>query len=58
MYRSIAPSAPLAAAYFTSMLCRHPKLSVMGRTLSAITIGLGDDGTSYTLLGMLDYTAN
>jgi hypothetical protein len=41
--RSIAPNAPLLAAYFTGLLCRHPKLSSQGRTLSAIAIGLGDD---------------
>jgi len=42
--RSINPQAPLLAGYFTSMLCRTGKLSAHGRTLSAIIIGLGDEG--------------
>ncbi|WWD18103.1 hypothetical protein CI109_102551 [Kwoniella shandongensis] len=41
---SIAPGAPLLAAYFTGLLCRNEKLSPTGRTLSAIVIGLGDEG--------------
>jgi len=42
--RSISPHAPLLAAYFTSLLCRHGSLSAQGRTLSAVLIGLGDEG--------------
>ena len=42
--RSISPDAPLLAAYFTSLLCRNPVLSSQGRTLSAVLIGLGDEG--------------
>ena len=41
--RSIAPDAPLLAAYFTGLLCRSDKLSAHGRTLQAVAIGLGDD---------------
>ncbi|ORY28630.1 hypothetical protein BCR39DRAFT_200190 [Naematelia encephala] len=40
---AIAPTAPLVAAYFTGLLCREPRLSKHGRTLSAIVIGLGDE---------------
>ncbi|WVR05675.1 hypothetical protein IAU60_002697 [Kwoniella sp. DSM 27419] len=51
---SIAPDAPLLAAYFTGRLCRSSKLSSTGRTLNAIMIGLGDEGidstTSSTIL--------
>jgi len=42
--RSISPQAPLLAGYLTSVLCRSGKLSPQGRTLSAIIIGLGDEG--------------
>jgi hypothetical protein len=42
--RSISPQAPLLAGYLTSLLCRSGKLSAQGRTLSAIIIGLGDEG--------------
>ncbi|WVQ97058.1 hypothetical protein IAU59_004168 [Kwoniella sp. CBS 9459] len=45
---SIAPEAALLAAYFTGLLCRSEELSASGRTLSAITIGLGDEDVDTT----------
>ena len=42
--RSISPHAPLLAGFFTALLCRHNTLSAHGRTLSAVVIGLGDEG--------------
>nr|XP_018264910.1 uncharacterized protein I303_03091 [Kwoniella dejecticola CBS 10117]OBR87068.1 hypothetical protein I303_03091 [Kwoniella dejecticola CBS 10117] len=44
IHMSISPQAPLLAAYFTGLLCRNEKLNQNGRTLSAILIGLGDEG--------------
>ncbi|WRT65868.1 uncharacterized protein IL334_002819 [Kwoniella shivajii] len=45
---SISPQAPLLISYFTGLLCRNEKISVNGRTLSAIMIGLGDEGIDST----------
>ncbi|WVF70689.1 hypothetical protein IAT40_005482 [Kwoniella sp. CBS 6097] len=48
VHMSIAPEAALLAAYFTGLLCRNDKLSKSGRTLSAVTIGLGDEDVDST----------
>jgi len=44
MYRSVAPEAALLAGYLTGLLCRNATLSPSGRTLTALHIGLGDEG--------------
>lgn len=41
---SISPGSPLLCAYFSGLLCRQPKLSAVGRTLTAVIVGLGDEG--------------
>jgi hypothetical protein len=48
--RSISPYSPWLVSYFTNLLCRQEKISTSGRTLTAISIGLGDES-----VGMLPH---